>query len=374
DHGSAQRTGLAWEHVASGLSPEAGRRWGAVEFDPSSYTAWQEGARFTPWWARLRRNVVVFDTPYVDLRRARTTRGIVGWGAHDPGIPASAAPADLRVEFEQRFGAYPATPWLYGTPWASPARTQAMGTALARALDVRTVAARWLACERLRDWELFMAVAGEAHSAGEGLWHGVGPGHPPHTPPPGPAAAPAEPRAHPGLARVGSGGGSSDARRASSTRSHGCRAGGGGTGRDDRGLCRGRNGSEPLRHPIHGALARASPPPRLRRLPAAPTRCLDVGAERRADARRGGGLESGERRLAALAVAWPAGRGVRRVPLLRAGLAPSGAGAAQGGPRRGLRLAVAGGAAGALECSVAARDVLSAALAKHARFRTAFLL
>src|SRR5262245_55206419 len=59
DHGSAQRTGLAWEHVASGLSPEAGRRWGAVEFDPSRYTAWQEGARFTHWWARLRRNVVV---------------------------------------------------------------------------------------------------------------------------------------------------------------------------------------------------------------------------------------------------------------------------------------------------------------------------
>ena len=26
DHGPAQRTGLAWEHVASGLSPEAGGR------------------------------------------------------------------------------------------------------------------------------------------------------------------------------------------------------------------------------------------------------------------------------------------------------------------------------------------------------------
>jgi len=202
DHGSAQRTGLAWEHVASGLSPEASRRWGAVEFDPSSYTAWQEGARFTPWWARLRRNVVVFDTPYVDLRRARTTRGIVGWGAHDPGIHTSAAPADLRVEFEQRFGAYPATPWLYGTPWASPARTQAMGTALARALDVRTVAARWLACERLLDWELFMAVTGEAHSAVEGLWHGVDPDHPLHTHPSGPAAARAMLDVHRALDRM----------------------------------------------------------------------------------------------------------------------------------------------------------------------------
>ena len=39
DHGPAQRTGLAWEHVASGLSPEAARRWAAIEFDPTTYEA-----------------------------------------------------------------------------------------------------------------------------------------------------------------------------------------------------------------------------------------------------------------------------------------------------------------------------------------------
>src|SRR5690348_11791672 len=67
DHGPAQRTGLAWEHVASGLSPAAARRWAAIEFDPTTYEAWQEGARFSPWWASLDRRVVVFDAPYVDL-------------------------------------------------------------------------------------------------------------------------------------------------------------------------------------------------------------------------------------------------------------------------------------------------------------------
>ena len=97
DHGPAQRTGLAWEHVASGLSPDAGRRWSAVEFDPSGYTAWQEGARFVPWWSALDRRVVVFDAPYVDLRlrsqyarsrrlgrsRSRDPRGRVSGGAAD---------------------------------------------------------------------------------------------------------------------------------------------------------------------------------------------------------------------------------------------------------------------------------------------------
>ena len=69
DEGSAFRAGLPWEHVASGLSPEGAGRWGPVEFDPTSYTASQEGAHFAPWWAKTDLRVVVFDTPYVDLRK-----------------------------------------------------------------------------------------------------------------------------------------------------------------------------------------------------------------------------------------------------------------------------------------------------------------
>lgn len=202
DHGPAQRTGLAWEHVASGLSPEAGRRWAAVEFDPTTYTAWQEGARFTPWWAGLDRRVVVFDTPYVDLDRASNTRGLVGWGAHDPGITRAASPPELLPEFDSRFHGYPAPQWTYGLPFPSAARTQAMGEALSLALDLRSRAARWLATERLRDWDLFIAVAGEAHGAMEGLWHGIDPDHPHHGHPSAPAAGRALIEVHRALDRM----------------------------------------------------------------------------------------------------------------------------------------------------------------------------
>ena len=188
DHGAAQRTGLAWEHVASGLSPEAGGRWAAVEFDPATYRVWQEGARFQPWWATVDRRVVVFDTPYVDLQRAAGTRGVVAWGAHDPGTAAAARPQRLLREFVRRFGAYPAR-WTYATPWPSPERTKRMGSLLADAIDTRARAARWLATERLADWDLFFAVAGEAHGTIEGLWHGVDPEHPLHGHPSGRPAA-----------------------------------------------------------------------------------------------------------------------------------------------------------------------------------------
>jgi predicted AlkP superfamily phosphohydrolase/phosphomutase len=189
DHGPAQFTGLAWEHVASRLSPEAGRRWAAVEFDPSTYTVWQEGARFVPWWEALDRRVVVFDAPYVDLRRAPHTRGVVGWGAHDPGTIPAGRPRELLAEFLRRFGAYPAPEWTYGTPWPSPCRTRMMGEALSHALDVRSRAARWLATERFHDWDLFIAVAGEPHGSTEGLWHGVDRDHPLHEHPSGATAA-----------------------------------------------------------------------------------------------------------------------------------------------------------------------------------------
>jgi predicted AlkP superfamily phosphohydrolase/phosphomutase len=202
DHGPAQRTGLAWEHVASGLAPEASGRWAAVEFDPTTYEVWQEGARFTPWWAGLDRRVVVFDAPYVDLRRTTAnTRGIVGWGAHDPGTAMAARPRALLKEFRRRFGDYPSE-WTYGTPWPSPTLSRRMGTELGRALDLRARAARWLAAERLSDWDFFLAVAGELHGTVEGLWHGVDPEHPLHRHPSATEAAGAVVGVHRGLDRL----------------------------------------------------------------------------------------------------------------------------------------------------------------------------
>ena len=126
DEGAALHTGLPWEHVASGLSPEAGGRWSPVDFDPSSYTAWQDGAHFAPWWAETDLRVVVFDSPFVDLRRARNTKGIVAWGSHNPGTVTAARPAALLAEFVQRFGDYPAVEWTYATPWPSAARARMM--------------------------------------------------------------------------------------------------------------------------------------------------------------------------------------------------------------------------------------------------------
>lgn len=188
EHGPAKRTGLAWEHVSSGLSPEDAGRWAATAFDPATYEIRQFPAATEPFPAALDRRCVVFDPPYFDLAKAPKVEGITNWGAHDPGVPLMARPASIIDEMERRFGGYPGRGWIYGFTWPSAARSRKMAEALEQALDVRAAAAEWLFGERLPDWELGIMVVSEFHSSIEAFWHGVDETHPLHELPSAPAA------------------------------------------------------------------------------------------------------------------------------------------------------------------------------------------
>ena len=178
DHGSAKRTGLAWEHVSSGKSPAKANRWSAVNFDKNTYEVRQEGVRLKPFLNELAVNTVVFDLPYIKLEDAPRVRGFTAWGAHDPGVASASNPASLHAEISERFGDYPATEWIYGFAWPSVEKCQVMGQALTEATNLRAKISRWMFAERLTDWDLGVLVVSEAHSAAEGLWHGIDPEHP----------------------------------------------------------------------------------------------------------------------------------------------------------------------------------------------------
>lgn len=180
DHGAAKRTGLAWEHFSTGLSPDAAIRWSAVEFDPDRYRCIQKGTSLTPFPAKLSARTVVFDPPYFDIGRTPGVEGLVSWGAHDPGTKLQSNPSGLLDEILERFGDYPAKPWIYGFTWPSAARTRQMGDALVEAVRLRERITHWLLTERIPDWELGMVVVSELHSAIEGLWHGMDAKHPLH--------------------------------------------------------------------------------------------------------------------------------------------------------------------------------------------------
>ena len=190
DHGVGRATGLAGEHVATGLSPDDAGRWAAVHFDPATYHVTQRGSAITPFAGALPARTVVVDTPYFDMGRAPSVRGLVGWGAHDPGAPVGSRPDGLLEQALARFGAYQAKRWIYGVPWPSAEQADEMGAALTAAAAQRAELARWVLTERLPDWDLAIVTASEPHSVLEGLWHGVDPDHPLHgVDSAGPAAA-----------------------------------------------------------------------------------------------------------------------------------------------------------------------------------------
>jgi hypothetical protein len=175
DH-SDRATALGGEHASTGLSPRQSRRFGQLHFDAQRYAAWQEGAHFPPFFAGLGARTVVLDGCYFDMTQAPDARGLVAWGAHDPGLAPFSRPAGLHAELEARIGRYPSE-LIYSVAWHSAERTRALGDGLVRAVDLRADAACWLLGERLPDWDLAFVAVGEPHTITEACWHGVDPGH-----------------------------------------------------------------------------------------------------------------------------------------------------------------------------------------------------
>lgn len=180
DHGSAVGTGLAWEHFATGLSPQRAGIWSSVAFDPATYEVWQGVSRTAPFLARLPVPAVVFDVPYFMLPLAPEVQGVVGWSAYDPGVAAAANPPALIGELEARFGSQAGRAILNLSPWNSPQLTARLGHSALEFIESRRRAALWLLRERLPDWALAMVVVSELHGATEALWYGLDGTHPLH--------------------------------------------------------------------------------------------------------------------------------------------------------------------------------------------------
>lgn len=174
DHGADRLSGLAGEHLATGLGGVDSGRRSAVEFDPATYRCVQVGTVATPLYGAV--PTVVFDPSYFDLESSSPgVTGVVDWGSHDPGCAKTGRPDGLYDEVIERFGRYPATDWLYGSPWQSAAECRRAGRSLTTAVGRRLDAVTWLLEERLPDWQLAIVGVSEAHSASEKFFHGLDP-------------------------------------------------------------------------------------------------------------------------------------------------------------------------------------------------------
>ena len=179
----AIRTGLTGEQFVTGLSPSDSNRWDSLHFYPDSYDVWQQGASLPPFTSSLPIKTVVFDTPYFDLENSPNAEGIVSWGAHDPGVYTNSRPNDLLSEVIDKFGTSPAQQWHHELIWNSPEQTQQAVDLLLKAVSIRGKIVEWLLTERIKDWDFALFSIAEAHSAIEGMWHGIDTNHPLHSAP-----------------------------------------------------------------------------------------------------------------------------------------------------------------------------------------------
>jgi predicted AlkP superfamily phosphohydrolase/phosphomutase len=97
---------------------------------------------------------------------------VTSWGGHDPAYPRASRPAGLLREIEARFGPHPAFANDYEIVWYRPHAIDALADALVVGARRRADIAVWLQAGR-PDWQLFVTVLSEPHSANEAFWHGI---------------------------------------------------------------------------------------------------------------------------------------------------------------------------------------------------------
>lgn len=171
----------AWTAFLTGVKPRKCGFRSHYRFDGSDYSCAMPGTydfdNYPPFYAvgdQFR--VVAFDIPQVRL--AQNVRGVqvLSYGAHAAFTPRVSDPPDLLPRLIETYGDHPAAD---GKDYARFWRRSSMEK-LVRGLHLGAQR-RGAICRdlmRSEQWDLFIAVFGEVHSASHYLWHTAQPNHP----------------------------------------------------------------------------------------------------------------------------------------------------------------------------------------------------
>lgn len=168
------RSGRVWETLLSGEADFSS----ATEYDPRKYTSHQIGARRKrPFYADVPDvNLVAIDVPYLSFHHDVPGARVI-WGGHDAGYPRASQPQGLVRKFDEKYGVHPAFFNDFGCPFHHAPSVNVLADALVEGSRRRCDIARDL-LQEFPDWNLFMTVLSEPHSAGEVFWHGLAEDHP----------------------------------------------------------------------------------------------------------------------------------------------------------------------------------------------------
>lgn len=167
------RAETPWTTFLTGCSPNQTGYWSPVKFFEGTYKVDNIQAydfkEYQPFYA-LGSNyrVAVFDMPQSALSDGVNGLQVLAWGAHSALTPRHSQPASLFQELVEQHGDHP----VFDRDHADTRDLDGL-TQLKQSLEVG-IARRTAICQDLlqRDqWDLFLTVFGETHSAGHFFWH-----------------------------------------------------------------------------------------------------------------------------------------------------------------------------------------------------------
>ena len=174
------RAETPWTTFISGQVPEKTGYWGPIKYDPSTYSVKEVGAyayqENPPFYALGdKRKVIAFDIPQSALSDDVDGLHVLGWGAHSPMTASHSTPADALADIIAKYGEHPA----FLKDFAECRNLHAL-TRLQKAMAVG-IERKANICANLlnqQEWDLFLTIFGETHTAGHYMWHLSQPDHP----------------------------------------------------------------------------------------------------------------------------------------------------------------------------------------------------
>ena len=164
-----------WVMALTGCLPNTTGYWGPVKYDVDNYDVVHntEGAydyKEYPAFYSLGEDykVAIFDAPVAALSDQVNGPQILGWGGHAPHTPSHSKPPELFGEIVEKYGNNPVLHKDYGCWWDKEyfSNTQRnLGVSIKRRVEI---------CQDLLkqdNWDLFLTVFGDTHSASHDFWH-----------------------------------------------------------------------------------------------------------------------------------------------------------------------------------------------------------
>ncbi|NET39558.1 MAG: nucleotide pyrophosphatase [Cyanothece sp. SIO1E1] len=169
-----------WTTFLTGCLPQKVGYWGPFKFHTNTYEVEEVQAydfdEYPPFYALGDDyRVSVFDMPQSKLSDTVNGLQVLAWGAHSPQTPSHSQPASLYNELNQNYGKHPALHKDHGDWWNQPYLNH-LQSALKTGVERRLALCKDLLHQE--QWDLFLTIFGETHSAGHDLWYLSQPDHP----------------------------------------------------------------------------------------------------------------------------------------------------------------------------------------------------